>query len=381
MESQPYYLLAPGPVAIPERYLNSLAWPMIHHRTPEFTNILNRVLSRLKPLFQTENPVLLLPSTGSGAMEAAIVNTLSPGDQILVIDGGKFGERWEKIAKAYQIQTVVHKVPWGESFKVSDVLNLIKAHPQIKAICTQACETSTAVENPIQALALEIKKQPQRILIVDAITAMVFSELKMDEWGLDVVVAGSQKAFMLPAGLAMIALSKKAWQFQLQSKCPKFYFNLKSELKANDKGQTFFSSLVAHIRTLDLVLEDFEKQGLDQVRRQAQKIQKAILAAAQEYHLKVYSTCPTVTALKVPDGINGEEIQQNLKVHHNVTIAGGQDQLAGKIFRIGHMGDITAKALKACFKGLFDELNAKGFKVTDSQLNHAERKIMESMRS
>ena len=372
------HLLAPGPVAIPEEILQVLSRPMIHHRTPEFTKILTRVLEQLKNIFVTEQPVMLLSSTGTGAMQAALTNTLSSEDEILVVESGKFGERWSKIAKSFGVTVHTLEVEWGKSVVTKDIEVLLRKHPKIKAICTQACETSTATSHPIKEIASLTKNDPNRILIVDAITALIYQELPMDDWGIDVLVAGSQKAFMLPAGLSMIALSEKAWAFSTHSTLPKFYFDLQAELNANQKGQTHFSSAVTHIRALDAILDQFEKIGLQKVIAQAKKIQQAIISACQEFQLSIFATCPTVTAIKVPNDLDGTQIRDHMELDFNVTVMGGQDQLKGKILRIGHMGYIKESDLIVCFEALAKGLNDHNFIVSQDQIENAKQKIQES---
>lgn len=351
----PYRLMAPGPVPLPSKVQEILSLPMIHHRTPEFTAILQRCLEGLKPIFQTQKDVFILSSTGSGAMEAALVNTLSPGDEILSICSGKFGERWTKMAQVFGYKVHCLDVPWGKAVDVEKVESYLKANPQVKAVLCQACETSTATTHPIEALARVIRQtQPECLFIVDAITAIGAMPLPMDTWDLDIVVAGSQKAFMLPTGLGFISLSERAWRAQEKSKTPRFYFDLKAEQQANKRGETLFSSSVSLIRALDWVIAEFNHKGLDSFIRRCELLADCTRSSAQSLGLQVYSQAPSssVTAIQVPDGIDGVALRRHIEEKYAVTFMGGQDQLKGKIVRIGHLGAISNEDVVASIRSL-----------------------------
>lgn len=342
-DNDSYSLLAPGPVNLHPEVRKALALPMIHHRTPEFDKILKKVLSGIKNIFQTEQDVYLLTSTGSGGMEALLVNILSPGDKVLAIVSGKFGERWAEMAKAFGAQVTVMDIPWGHAVEASQVDEILRQHPDIRAVLCQACETSTAVAHPIKELGAVIKNYPQTLFLVDAITALGAYDIPMDAWSIDGLVAGSQKAFMLPTGMSFISFSKKAWQFVDKAKCPRFYFDLRKEKKANAAGETFFSSNVSIIRALDVVLNLIEKQGLKQLFHQIHRRAEFTRFFGQKLGFNLYSKAPSdsVTALLVPPQMDGQKIRLHLEETHGITIMGGQDQAKGKIIRIGHMGYIT----------------------------------------
>jgi aspartate aminotransferase-like enzyme len=342
-EKYPYRLLTPGPVPLPVEVLVALAQPVRHHRTPEFTALIERVIKGLKWFFATKQPVLVLASTGSGAMEAAIVNTLSPGDEILSIITGKFGERWAEIATRYGITVHRLDVPWGERLPLEEVSAMLKAHSKAKAVLVQAVETSTATMSPIRDLAHLVKKHSAALLMVDAITGLGAMELPMDEWGLDVVIGGSQKALMLPTGLSFIALSEQAWKANATAKLPRYYFDLAQERKAQSKGQTFFSSANSHLVALDVVLNTFNERGLVWLRKRCEILSEATREGAKALGLKIYSQAPSpsVTAIEVPSQVDGVALRNHLESTYNVTVMGGQDQLQGKILRIGHLGHIT----------------------------------------
>lgn len=337
-----YSLLAPGPVSLHPDVIKALALPMIHHRTPEFDKILARVLQGLKKVFQTKQNVYMHSSTGSGGMESLLVNVLSPGDKVLAIVSGKFGERWAQMASVFGAHVITHEVPWGEAVRVADVKGLLEKHPDTRAVLCQACETSTAVTHPIRELAALIAPFPETLFLVDAITALGALPLPMDDWKIDGLVAGSQKALMLPTGLSFVCFSKKAESFFEKATCPRYYFDIRREKKANASGETFFSSSVSLIRALDVVLSLVEEQGLDQLFAANHRRAEATRLFAQKLGFGLYAKAPSdsVTALTVPEGLDGQKIRLHLEEKYNITVMGGQDQAKGKIIRIGHMGYI-----------------------------------------
>jgi aspartate aminotransferase-like enzyme len=359
---QKYRLMTPGPVQVPEEVLKELAKPMIHHRTPEFESILMSVLDKLKKVFQTTQPVLLHSCTGSGALESAIVNTLSPGDKVICIVSGKFGERWRDIANVYGMKTVSVNVEWGQAANSADLERALKANPDAKAVLSQACETSTAVLHPMKQLAQTVKENSNALFMVDAITALGVIDLPMDKWNLDVVVGGSQKSFMLPAGLAMISFSQKAWDAAQLAKTPRYYWDLREELKANKNKQTRFSSPVSHIRALSAGLDVMLKDGLESNIRRFERLSRALRAGGEVLGLKVYANVPSpsVTAFLMPTNINGEKLRDHLESKYNITVMGGQDQLKGKIIRVGTLGYIDEGDIEATLEGLASALNDLG---------------------
>lgn len=337
-----YSLLAPGPVNLHPDVRRTLAEPMIHHRTPEFDKILARVLSGIKDVFQTSQPVYLLSSTGSGGMEALLVNVLSKGDKVLAIVSGKFGERWAEMAKYFGANVTILTAPWGEAINPADVKKHLEEHPDTRAVLCQACETSTAVAHPIEALGQIVKAYPQTLLLVDAITALGAYHLPMDQWHIDGLVAGSQKAFMLPTGMSFLSFSKKAESFFESANFPRFYFDIRKESKANKNGETYFSSNVSIIKALDVVLKIIQDKGLQNHFSEIKSRAQFTRDLAQKIGFKLYAQSPSdsVTALLVPDGIDGQKLRLHLEEKYKITVMGGQDQAKGKIIRIGHMGYI-----------------------------------------
>lgn len=290
-------------------------------------------------------------------MESAAVNTLSPGDEVLCLAGGKFGERWVKICKAYGMKVHEISLPWGKALDLNVFEEQLKKHSHVKAVFTQACETSTATLFPIQEMARLIQKHSQALVIVDAITAMGCIDLPMDEWGLDIVIAGSQKAFMLPTGLSFIGISKKALKASETSLCPKFYWDWKNELK-NYPNSTHFSSPNSMIVALSQVLQLFKNVGMSEVKKRSLALSQATQVGGQLLGLKVFSESPSpsVTALELPSDIQGESLRLWLEENKNITLMGGQDQLKNKILRIGHMGAITNEDLIEFFIALCEGL-------------------------
>lgn len=373
-----YRLLTPGPVPLPPSILKILGAPMWHHRTPQFEKVLRSVHEKLKLTFQTKNPVLILTSTGSGAMEAAIVNTLSPGDEIITVVSGKFGERWSAMAGEFGIKSHDIKVPWGESVDPLSIRDLLIKNPRIRAVLCQVSETSTATVHPIKEIAEIVREHSETLFMVDAITAIGAMDLQMDSWGLDVVVSGSQKAFMLPTGVSFIALSDKAWAANKTSKCPKFYFNLQNELKTQSRGETYFSSSVPHIRALDLSLKQLTGLNLKKSIKRCHKLAEVTRKASEMLGLCVYSKSPSssVTAIALPSQIDGQKLRDELEKKYHLVLMGGQDQLKGKILRIGHLGYITNEDMLAFFDGLCRSLIKMGHVGANKKVNLAIRKYL-----
>ncbi len=337
------YLLTPGPTPLPPQISLAMAKPIIHHRTPQFQEILKEASTGLKWVFQTSNDVFILSSSGTGAMEAAVINLLSSGDNALVVQGGKFGERWTEICKAYGINAQVIDVEWGKAVSVGEIKKRLIANPQIKAVFTTLCETSTGVDTDIASIAAIIKETPA-VLVVDAISALGVIDLKTDAWGVDVVVAGSQKGLMLPPGLGFICVSAKAWKLVEASKSTKYYLDLKKAKKAIDKNDTPFTSSITLIDALNEALKMMQQDGLEHMFNRHKTMADATRAAMKALGLELFAPMAAsngVTAVKVPAGIDGEKLVKTMRDTHGVTIAGGQDELKGKVFRIAHMGYIT----------------------------------------
>lgn len=356
------YLLAPGPTPVPPEVLLAMARPMIHHRAPEFDKLFAEVRDGLKWLFQTKNDVLILAASGTGGMEGSVSNFLSPGDKALTINGGKFGERWTKLCKTFGAQVTEIKVEWGHAVNPQLVADALKKDPGIKAVYVQASETSTGVAHDVKTLAQIVKAHGDTILVVDAITALGVFDIKMDVWGIDVLITGSQKALMLPPGLAFVSVSDKAWQLAEKAKNAAFYFNFKKERENQQKNQTAYTPAVSLIIGLQEVIKMFKAEGLDAVfgrqAAMAHAMREGIKAAGLALFPKE-SPSDALTAISAPEGVDGQAVYKNLRVQYGITAAGGQDHLKGKIFRVSHMGYmdrfdvITAvAAIEMVLKGL-----------------------------
>ncbi|HET6674425.1 MAG TPA: alanine--glyoxylate aminotransferase family protein [Nitrospiraceae bacterium] len=339
------YLLAPGPTPVPPEVLLAMAKPMIHHRAPEFDKLFGEVREDLKWLFQTRHDVLILASSGTGGMEGAVSNFLSPGDKAISVNGGKFGERWTKLCKTFGVQVHEIKVEWGRAVDPQAVADQLKKDPSIKAVYVQASETSTGVAHDVKALAEIVKSHEETILVVDAITALGVLDLKTDAWGLDVVVTGSQKALMLPPGLAFVSASEKAWRLAEKAKNAAFYFNLKKERDSQQKNQTAYTPAVSLILGLKEVLSILKGEGLEAIFARHASLARAMREGAQAAGLALFPKerpSDALTAIAAPDGIDGQAVYKNLRTQYGMTAAGGQDHLKGKIFRISHMGYVDS---------------------------------------
>jgi aspartate aminotransferase-like enzyme len=303
------YLFSPGPTMLPPEVLLKMAEPIMHHREPEFEKLFAEVREGLKYLFQTKNEVLVFTSSGTGAMEGAVSNILSKGDKALVVRGGKFGERWGEICKAYGIESIPIDVEWGKAVDPQKIEETLKSNPSIRAVYTQASETSTGVKHPIREIGEIVKRNENTVIVVDAITGIGVFDLPMDQWGLDVVVSGSQKALMLPPGLSFVALSDKAWKLAEQSNLPKFYFDFRKELKSTKKNQSSYTPGISLFVGLRKSLDMIRGEGLEAVFLRHQRLAEATRAAVRALGLELYapdSPSNAVTAVKVPSGIDGE---------------------------------------------------------------------------
>ena len=338
-----YRLLTPGPVAVPERIRLAMAQTLLHHRAPAFISVFEKVRANLKRVFQTEGEVLVVACSGTGAMEAALTNTLSPGDRAVVVRAGKFGERWAEICAVHGIEVESVDVEWGQAVEPAAVRAAFARAPNARALLVQACETSTGVYHPIRDLAEITREDPKRLIVVDGISGVGVHDLPMDAWGLDVVVSGSQKSWLLPPGLAFVALSDRAAVAVQSARCPRYYFDLRKELAAQVDNQTAWTAAVSLIVGLREALEMILEEGLQEVFARHEALARATRAAMKALGLRLVAPdAPSFacTAVYLPDGIDGKRFVKHLRDIYNLTIMGGQGRLDGKIFRIGHMGDV-----------------------------------------
>jgi len=338
------YLLAPGPTPVPPEVLAALAQPVIHHRTPQFGAVLAEVQQGLRELFGTKEDVLVLASSGTGAMEGSVTNLCSPGDEVIVVNGGKFGERWTKICKTYGLTVREIVVEWGRAVVPQMVASALAEHPKARAVYMQASETSTCALHPVAEVA-KLTRQTDTLLVVDGITAVGVLPLPMDELGIDVLVTGSQKALMLPPGLAFASLSPRAGGATKQAKLPRFYFDFARERKGVAEKSTAWTPAISLVNGLKVALEMMRKEGWANVYARHDRLARATRAGAQALGLSLLapeSPSPAATAVNLPTSIDGSALFRYLRDQMFVTFAGGQDQLKGKIIRLSHLGYVGA---------------------------------------
>lgn len=336
-------LFTPGPVPVPERVRLAMAPEIIHHRAADFLPVFQACKTGLQRIFQTRNPVLMFASSGTGAMDASVSNLLSPGDHALVVRGGKFGERWAEICEAYGVRTTCIDVEWGRAVDPERVYEALAADRKIKAVYVTASETSTGVRHPVQQIAeVAHADDADRLVVVDAITAVGVYDVPMDTWGLDVVVSGSQKAFMMPPGLAFLALSERARRFHESATCPHYYFDLTAELEGLATDQTAWTPAVSLLFGLEEALKIIlDEQGLEATFARTEALAHATRESMRALGLELYapdSPSPALTAVKVPEGIDGPKLRKVLKDELGYTVADGQGAAKGKIFRLAHLG-------------------------------------------
>jgi len=338
------YLLAPGPTPVPPEVLAAMALPVIHHRTPQFSAVLDEVQAGLRELFGTAHEVLVLAASGTGAMEGAVTNLLSPGDEAIIVNGGKFGERWTKICQAYGVRPHEVVVEWGRAVRPEMVGEALAAYPAARAVFVQASETSTCVLHPVPALA-ELCRRRDTLLVVDGITAVGVIDLPMDRLGIDVLITGSQKALMLPPGLAFVGLSPRAWAATEQSRLPRFYFDFRRERKGIAERSTAWTPAISLINGLRVALGMMRSEGWANVHARHDRLARATRAAATALGLRLLAPeapSPAATGVMLPETVDGSALFRYLRDRMGVTFAGGQDRLKGKIIRLSHLGYVDA---------------------------------------
>lgn len=333
-------LLTPGPTPLLPKALHAMMGSDIHHRTQDFKNVYASVLADLKEVFGTQNIVLPLVASGSGAMEASVSNFFSCGDKVIVCSAGKFGERWEGITKAYGLNAIVLNEPYGSVVAPERVEETLRANPDVQGVFVQSCETSTGAAHDIQAMSSIIKKT-DAIFVIDGITGLGTQPHDIDGWGLDIVIGGSQKAFMIPPGMAFLSVSDKAWARADNAKSPRFYFDLKRERKNALAGDTSWTPAVSIVLALGEALKYIKTLGMDKLVANAQVLAKATRSAATELGLELFSgknPAAAVTAIKSPEGVNSKLIVKGFREHFGSVIANGQGSMEGQIFRLAHLG-------------------------------------------
>jgi len=349
-------LFTPGPTPLlMEAQARTLTAANVHHRTEAFRKIMTETLALLKYYYETQNDVLIFASSGTGAMEGAVSNLLSPGERMLVGTAGKFGERWLGLAQAYGIEAVKVESPYGHPVNIDAMKEKLASAGPFRAVCIQATETSTAVMNDVRALGDAVKQYPQTALVVDAITGLGTSELRVEDWGLDVVIGGSQKAVMIPPGLAFASISEKAWGLIAKSKLPRYYFDFAKERKNQAKGETAYTPATTLIIGLHAALEYIRKIGRENLIANAALLAEASRAAARALGLKLFaesSPANAATAVCAPVGMDSGAIVKELRTSFGAIIANGQGSMKGQIFRLAHLGYYDIADLFAVFAAL-----------------------------
>ncbi len=357
-------LLTPGPISIPEEIRQATARPLLYHRSADFTELMGRVREGLKFLFQTQEEVLVLASSGTGAMEGAVVNLCSPGDRVLVICGGKFGERWVAIAQAYGLEAEVLDVPWGQAVEVGRVAEALRTRGPFRALFLQASETSTGVAHPVKELAA-FTRSTETLCVVDGITAVGVFPMPMDEWGIDCLITGSQKALMLPPGLSFACLSSRAWHATQVARLPRFYFDFAKEKKNLLQNTTAWTPAISLVEGLSVVLRGFQEEGLGSLFRRHAAAARAMRAGARGLGLSLLADknpSDAVTAICIPEPPGASAVVKRFREGYEITIAGGQDQLKGRIIRLSHMGMVDKlHVLRAIgtLEAVLDDLNVR----------------------
>lgn len=361
------FLFTPGPSNVPPQVLEALARPIVHHRSPDFDPIFAECQKRLQYVFMTQNPVLTFASSGTGAMEAAVTGVLSPGDTMINIEAGKFGQRWGDIGRAFGMNVITLKVEWGTVASAEMIEEALKANPSTKAVYATLCETSAASLTDIEAIGKVVAKT-DAVFGVDAISGLAADVFKTDEWKVDLAIAGSQKALMLPPGLGFLAISPKAQALVETSKCPCYYFSVKKALKNLKDNTTAYTPAISLIVGLNVALDMIEKEGLENVWRRHAQLANALRKGGEAMGLTVFGSAPSnaVVAFNIPEGLTYKAISGGLRDNYGFTIAGGQDHLKGKIFRVAAMGYADDKDVFMFLSALEQVLVAAGYKVPAS---------------
>jgi aspartate aminotransferase-like enzyme len=359
-------LRIPGPTPVPHAVLEAMSHAMINHRGPEFAAMIKRVTDALKRCYRTTGDVLTLTASGTGGLEASVVNVLSPGDPVLGVEIGWFGERIADIAQTYGANVTRLQVPAGQSVDPEAVRRHLRAHPETKAVLVTHNESSTGATNPLREIA-SVVSETETLLIVDAVSSLAGIDVRTDEWGLDVVSTASQKAWAAPPGLTMVSMSDRAWRAYETAKMPRYYWDLGQAKSWLARGQTLATPAISIFFALDVALQMLEREGLDNSIARHARVAARARAGARELGLEMFAApdaaSNTVTAVKVPEGVDGNALVAMVRDEYEVELAGGQGPFAGKIFRIGHLGWVDDGDIDACLEALRAALPRLGYKL------------------
>ncbi len=359
-------LMIPGPTPVPEQVLLAMAKHPIGHRSSDFSNIMEEVTQNLKWLHQTQNDVLILAASGTGAMEAGIINFLSPGDRVLVGANGKFGDRWAQVCKAYGVQTEVISAEWGQALDPEQFRSQLEADKEktIKAVIMTHSETSTGVLNDLETINRHVKAHGEALMIVDTVTSLGAFNVPVDEWGLDVVASGSQKGYMIPPGLGFVVVSPKAWKAYETAKLPRFYLDLGKYKKDAAKNTTPFTPPVNLFFALQAALRMMKAEGLENIFARHIRLTQATRTAIKAIGLPLFAAdnaASTAITAVAPDKVDAERVRAVMKKRFDIALAGGQDHLKGKIFRIGHLGFVSDRDILSAISALEATLQELGY--------------------
>ncbi len=358
-------LRIPGPTPCPDDVLQAMTKQMINHRGPEFGRILNEVTDELKQLFQTKNDVFLLTGSGTGGLEAAIVNTLSPGDKVLSVSIGVFGERFATIARQFGAEVIPLEFEWGRAADIDTIRRALKSEPKVKAVLVTHNETSTGVTDDLAQISSMVKEF-DKLLLVDAISSLGSINLPVDDWHCDVVVTGSQKGWMVPPGLAMVSVSEEVWRAHKEAKMPRFYWDFAKAKSYLEKGQTPWTPGMTVVFALSLSLKMMLKEGLANIITRHARVAKVARDSVKSLGLPLFAdekcASNTVTAVSAANGLDVKKMLRIMREEHQIVLGGGQQRLDGKIFRIGHMGWVAEDDIDVVISALKVVLPQAGFR-------------------
>jgi aspartate aminotransferase-like enzyme len=357
-------LFTPGPTPVPENVMLRMAAPIIHHRNPEFMEILTSVHADLKYLFRTTQPVVVLSCSGTGGMEATISSLFKQGDKIITVNAGKFGERWGELVRVFTGNCIEEKVAWGSAIQPERLAQLLKEHPDARGVCLTHSETSTGTSADIKALSALIREESEALVLVDGITAVGAHEFQFDDWGVDICITGSQKGLMMPPGLALVAISERAQDaIKGNNGTPHYYLSLKKALKAHSGDDTPFTPAVSLVIGLDEALQMVKAEGIEHIWARHESLANACREGCNALGMKLFSNSPSfaVTPVWLPEGVKWSAFNKALKNSNGITVAAGQDEYKDKIFRISHLGFYDELDMLTVIGGIERALHEIGF--------------------
>ena len=367
--------MIPGPTPVPEKVLEALGRHPIGHRSKDFQDLIEETTKNLKWLHQTENDVLTITGSGTAAMEAGIVSTLNKGDKVICGENGKFGERWVQVAKQFGLEVIKIEAKWGEPLNPEDFQKILEEDKkkEIKAVILTHSETSTGVINDLKTISSYIRKHKKALSIIDCVTSIGACNVPVDEWEIDIVASGSQKGYMIPPGLSFVSMSEKAWEASKNSNLPKFYLNLKSYKKSLLSNSNPYTPAVNLVFALDVSLKMMKDEGLNKIFSRHERHKLAVSAAAKTLNLKLFANeeylSPSVTAIQIQE-LDAEKFRKKIKEKYDILLAGGQDDLKGKIFRVGHLGYVNDRDIISVIAAIGNTLVQED-KITATRVGEA----------